>query len=63
MLCSALGLTYLMLLVHYVDSCQNQENNIGCSEVGATISTRDCETRLSVSEIENREAYDTTRLC
>ena len=26
------------------------------SKVGATISARDCETRLGVSEIENREA-------
>jgi len=26
------------------------------SEVGATISVRDCETRLGVSEIENRKA-------
>jgi len=32
------------------------------SQVGATISARNYDTRLGVSEIENWEAYDITRL-
>jgi len=31
--------------------------------VDATISTRYCEIRLGISEIENEEAYDIIRLC
>jgi len=30
--------------------------------MGATISARECETRLGVLKIENEEAYVTTRL-
>jgi len=29
---------------------------LGISEVGATISTRDCEIKLGVSEIKNKKA-------
>ena len=39
-----------------VGSCQIQKSHIGSSKVGATISARDCKTRLGVSEIENGEA-------
>jgi len=54
MVCTKLDLAYAVSTVSH--SCQIQEATLGSSEVGATIFTRDCDTRLGVSKIENGEA-------
>ena len=50
------SLTYLMQLYSKLVHVKFRKATLGISEVGATISVRDCETRLGVSEIENGEA-------
>ena len=51
MVCTRHDLAYVVSIVTQLMSIQ--KSNI--SKVGATISVRDFETRLGVSEIENRE--------
>jgi len=44
-----------MQLVQYIGHVKSRKAILGNSEVGATISVRDCETRLGVSKIRNGE--------
>jgi len=54
MVCTRPDLAYIVSILNQF--IKSRKVTLGSSEVGTTISTRDCETRFGVSEIENRKA-------